>query len=158
MLEALSHIPFLKDLSREQLELLLPLLEEYSCPAGTVIFEQGDAASHLYLILRGAVVIRYKPYDGPAIVLTRLRSGDAFGWSAVIGSKAYTSGIISEEEVETIRIRGSDLRQLCAAHPETGRLILDRLAGVVSSRWKDAHAQVKAVLDQGVNGSKQMRP
>ncbi|RME91399.1 MAG: NifU family protein, partial [Anaerolineae bacterium] len=44
----------------------------------------------------------------------------------------------------------ADLRRLCQQHPHLGRTILDRLAEVVSSRWKNARAQVRSMLAYGV--------
>ena len=83
--------PFLKDLTPEQYNLLYPLFEPFTVPGGMVIFNQGDQAAHLYLILQGTVAILYKPYDGPKITLTHLHEGDIFGWSSVLGSCTYTS-------------------------------------------------------------------
>lgn len=148
MLDELKHAVFLKDLNEEQLALLDPLMEPILIPAGTVILEQGGAARYLYIIQHGSVVIRYKPYDGPAITLTHLGEGDVFGWSAVIGNRTYASTILSETELEAIRIRGGSLRQLCLAHSEMGKIILDRLAQAVSSRWRNARHQVREMLDR----------
>ena len=147
MFEALYSIPLFKELEPAQIDLLKPLFEQFSCAPETVIFEQGDPASYLYLLIKGEVVIRYKPYDGPPITLTRLRAGDVFGWSAVIGSPNYTSSIVSETQLECIRIKNIDLRTLIREHPETGAIFIDRLAMVVSSRWKNAHAQVQSLLN-----------
>jgi CRP-like cAMP-binding protein len=112
-----------------------------------VILKQGDPATYLYLLIKGNVAIHYKPYDGPAIILTRLRDGDVFGWSAVVGSRCYTSSIISETEVEAIRVQGNNLLKLLNDAPETGRVIMDRLARVVSPRWENAHTQVQSLLN-----------
>ena len=49
-----------------------------------------------------------------------------------------------------MRIQGNDLRELCSQHPKAGELLLDRLAESVSSRWQDAHSQVRDILSQGV--------
>ena len=101
----------------------------------------------MYFIVHGNVAIHYKPYDGPPLVLTRLHEGDVFGWSAVVGSHFYTSSIVSESQVEALRIRGSHFISLIREHPETGRIILDRLARAVSPRWKNAHEQVELLLN-----------
>jgi CRP/FNR family transcriptional regulator, cyclic AMP receptor protein len=145
MLETLPCIPLFQDLDSTQTELLKSLFEQYTCPADMVIFEQGTPAIYLYLIVQGEVEIRYKPYDGPVITLTHLREGDVFGWSAVVGSLQYTSSIVSETPIEAIRIRGNDLIKLSADHPETGKVIMDRLARVVSPRWKNAEEQVQSL-------------
>jgi CRP-like cAMP-binding protein len=147
MLDPLPCIPLFQDLDAAQIALLKPLFEQFSCQAGTLILEQGKPATHLYLLLKGEVAIHYKPYDGPVITLTRLREGDVFGWSAVVGSPCYTSSIISETGIESIRVQGNSLLRLLSEAPETGRVIMDRLARVVSSRWENAHAQVQSLLN-----------
>lgn len=147
MLDSLPQLPLFHGLGPAQIALLKPLFESFACATGTVIFEQGDSAQYLYLLLKGDVVIQYKPYDGPAIILTRLRGGDAFGWSAVVGSPIYTSSIISESRIEAIRIRGNQLWKMVEEHPETGGIIIDRLARIVSPRWENAHAQIQSLLN-----------
>jgi Fe-S cluster biogenesis protein NfuA len=157
MFGMMTDIPLFRDLTPEQQKLIEPLFEVYTCPADTVIFEQGDEVMHLYLILRGKVAIQYKPYDGPPITLTQLSKGDVFGWSVVTGSKHYTSGIVAKEHVEAIRVRGSALRQFCVVHPETGMILLDKLAEIVSPRWKNAHIEVKSILQQSMGASDCMK-
>jgi CRP-like cAMP-binding protein len=147
MIESLSYIPLFQDLDPAQTALLKPLFEQFTCPANTVIFEQGTPATYLYVLIKGEVAIRYKPYDGPTITLTRLHDGDVFGWSAVVGSPDYTSSIVSETQIDAIRIRGSRLLKLFNDAPETGKIVMDRLARVVSSRWKNADAQVQSLLN-----------
>ncbi len=147
MLDKLPYIPLFQDLEPAQTALLKSIFESFTCPAGEMVFEQGDAAEFLYLILEGEAAIRYKPYDAPPITITRLREEDVFGWSAVIVSERYTSGIISETPIIAIRIRGRDLWRLTEKHPHTGRLVLDRLASMVSPRWTNAHAQIQSLLN-----------
>jgi CRP-like cAMP-binding protein len=147
MIETLPDILLFEGLDSAQLVMLKSLFETFNCLSETVILEQGTPATYLYLLIKGEVEIRYKPYDGPVITLTRLRDGDVFGWSAVVGSPYYTSSIVSETEVEAIRVRGNDLLKLLKDAPETGRVVMDRLARVVSSRWENAHAQVQLLLN-----------
>lgn len=147
MLSTLPYIPLFQDLSAKESELLKPLFENYSCQAGKVIFEQGDPATHLYIIISGAVLIQYKPYDGNPIVLTRLRDGDVFGWSAVVGTTKYTSSIISEQRMEALRIHREHLWNLVNKFPDVGKTVIDRLARMVSPRWDNAHVQIQLLLD-----------
>ena len=147
MPELLPNIPLFQNLEPAQIDLLKPLFEQFICPPDTTVFQQGEPASYLYYLIKGDVAIRYKPYDSPPIVLTRLHGGDVFGWSAVIGSTHYTSSIISESQIEALRIRRNYLLALVREHPETGKIIMDHLASIVSSRWKNAHEQVQSLLN-----------
>jgi CRP-like cAMP-binding protein len=147
MLDALPVIPLFEGFTAEQIAVLTALFERFSCPPGTVIFEQGSPPEFLYLILKGGVSIIYKPYDGPKITITRLKDGDVFGWSAVIGGKKYTSSVVSDSDLDSLRIRRENLWDLLNDHPETGKIIIDRLALNVSPRWKKAHEQIHQFID-----------
>jgi CRP-like cAMP-binding protein len=149
MLDSLPHAPLFQDITPMETDLLKAYFEPYSCPAGTVIFGQGDPATHLYLITSGKVAIQYKPYDGIPMVLTRLRAGDVFGWSAVIRRAKYTSSVISETNLESLRIHGDQLWDLVDEEPEMGIKTIDRLARMVSPRWENAHTQIKLLLESG---------
>jgi CRP-like cAMP-binding protein len=151
MFKEFESVPLLKDLDDSILRLLEPLFEPYSCPAGAVIFEQGEPARYLYLILAGAVEMLYKPYDGPQLTLTNLTQGSIIGWSAVVGNAAYTSGAVCKEDCTAIRMTGRDLQKLCVKEPEAGRIILDLLAESVSSRWQDAREQIQTLLNSTVS-------
>lgn len=149
MLETLNYIRLFQDLKPDQVVLLDPLFERLNFTVNETLFAQDEPAKYLYILLKGNAVITYKPYDGPAITLTRLQPGDVFGWSAVVGSAQYTSGSISVSHVEVARVLASDLWQFVRDHPETGEFLLNRIASSVSTRWKDAHVQVQAMLDKG---------
>jgi CRP-like cAMP-binding protein len=146
MRDKLKSPSVLGGLIKSELDLIRPLLEPARLPKGEVVFEQGSPAQFVYIVRSGSAAIQYKPYDGPAIILTHLHAGDVFGWSAVLGSLSYTSTVITESALRVDRIRGAALRRLCLDHPALGQKFLDQLALAVSGRWHDARAQVRAIL------------
>lgn len=115
------------------------------------MIQQGQPADYLYLIVDGKVQVTYKPYDGTPITVAHVEKDGVFGWSAVVGSRTYTSSVTAIEDLDTFRIQGNELRKLCMDHPEAGKEILERIASVVSSRWKNSHEQVKAILVNAMN-------
>jgi CRP-like cAMP-binding protein len=150
MFSDLNRVPAFEDLNDEYMDLLKPLFEPFACHAGAIVLQQGAPADYLYLIIKGAVEISFKPYDGIPITISHVEKGGWFGWSAVVGSRKYTSSAIAIEGLETIRIHGNELRKLCLDEPEAGKLVLERLADNVSSRWKNAHKQVQSILAKGM--------
>jgi CRP-like cAMP-binding protein len=130
----LERVATFNDMNQEYVELLQPLFERYACPSGVTVIEQGQPADYLYLILDGKVQVTYKPYDGTAITVAHVEKDGVFGWSAVVGSRMYTSSVTAIEDLETYRIHGNELRKLCVDHPDAGREILERIASVVSTR------------------------
>jgi len=119
-------------------------------PAGSVIFEQGDQAEYLYMVVEGEVNIRFKPEDGPSIGVARVHREGVLGWSAALGSPTYTSSAVCATDCQVLRVRGQDLRELCEQDPETGSLILERLAAVIAERLRNTHQHVMALLELGL--------
>lgn len=152
MIPDLELLPLFSGIDAQYLALLRPLFERVSFRAGMTVVDQGSPAAFLYIIERGTLQISYKPYDGEPITVTHLESGGLFGWSAVVGSPKYTSSGVAVEDLDAIRVKGSDLRRLCAEYPDAGKVILDKLADAVSTRWHDAHEQVKSILKNGMHG------
>lgn len=115
--------------------------------------QQGAPAEYFYLVISGKAQVSFKPYDGTPITVSHVGKDGLFGWSAVVGSPTYTSSVTATEELETYRIHGSRLRNLCVDYPEAGKALLERLANTVGSRWKNAHEQVKSLLVQGMQNN-----
>lgn len=99
----------------------------------------------------GKAEISFKPYDGIPITISHVEKNGLFGWSALIGNGTYSSSVRAMEDLQTIRIHGSDLRKLCLEHPEIGQEILERLASNVSARWNNSYEQVKSLLTSAIS-------
>jgi len=139
-----------KNLGPEQLSLIKPLFKLQNEHAGTVLFEQDDVASLLYIVIDGEVEINYKPDDGPALVVTRVHPENVVGWSAVTGNPVYTSSAICSTDCTLLYINGDDLRELCEIHPDICPIILDRLATMIAKRLQNTHNQVIELLKEGL--------
>jgi len=150
--DLLARFALIEDFSEVQIEVLKPIIEDIRFNTDQVIFNQGDPADYLYFVLDGRVSIRFKPDDGPELTVSEVDQGEVFGWSSALGSHRYTSSAICSECGLFIRLEGEDLKNLCQENPETGILILNRLAGVIARRLRGTHEQVLALLHRGLNG------
>jgi CRP-like cAMP-binding protein len=137
-------------LTAAQRNLLRPLFDACDCYSGTVLFEQGDPAEFLYAVVSGEVVVSFKPDDAPMLIVARVQPGSIVGWSAMLGSRFYTSSAECSQHTRLLRVRGADLRRLCSQHPDTGVLVLDRLAAVIAERLHSTHDMVFSLLQLGV--------
>ena len=57
------------------------------------------------------------------------------------------------ERDELVKRVFPQLRKLCEQHPDTGVLLLDRLATVIAQRLRNTHEQVVALLEVGLRSS-----
>lgn len=135
---------------KEQQDLLLPLINLYPIPQGTLIFQQGEAARYLYILESGTVEILFKPADGPALVVSHITRGGVFGWSSTLGRDGYTSAARALTKSEAYRFTGKELQRLCEENPETGVVILDRLASAIVERLECTHHEIMNILNQGM--------
>lgn len=144
-----ERFPLFQELLPEQNSLIRPLFSACFETAGNLLFEQGQVAELLYLIVEGEVIIRYKPEDGPELLVAHIREGGVAGWSAALGNPIYTSSAVCTTDCQLLCIRGQDLRNLCERNPEIGSLLLERLANIVAERLRTSHAHITTLLEQG---------
>jgi CRP/FNR family cyclic AMP-dependent transcriptional regulator len=149
-LENYTHLAFFSGLCAADIQLLAPFFVPQTWVAGTVVFEQGDYAVYLYLVVSGEMTIRYKPDDGPIMNITHVLPGGIFGWSAAMGNPEYTSGAVCALDTEVLRIRGADLRMLSDKHPDLGKVILERLSAIIAERQRGQQGRVNSMLASGM--------
>ena len=150
IVDVMEELAFFEGLNTADIKQLMPFFNSQFYPASTIVFEQGDIAEYLYLVVKGEVLVRYKPDDGPMMTVTRVQQGGVFGWSAALGNVDYTSGAMCTADCEVLQVRGKDLRSICDKHPGVGKVILDRLANVISERWESRRPQVTSLLAKGL--------
>jgi CRP-like cAMP-binding protein len=142
--------PGLTDIQKEQ---IAPFFQTWECSAGKTIFEQGQLARFFYVIHDGQVLIRYKPYDGPAIDVTRIGAGQVFGWSTALGHSTYSSSASSIIDSGGMMISKRNLQVLYKQFPETGTIIIEHLADLIAERMGNTHATVYAILMSSVDAN-----
>lgn len=145
-----GQLEFFHGLHANQLKLLQGVFNPVEFDADTRIFEQGEPAHHLYIVVSGEIVVNFKPDDGPSIQVARVHKGGVVGWSAALSSRTYTSSAQSTQYTQALQVSSSDLRHLCRAHPDIASLLQDRLAAVIVERVRITHAQVVALLELGL--------
>jgi CRP-like cAMP-binding protein len=147
----LENLSLFESFSAQERDCLRPLFLFSFAPAGTLLFEQGGQAEYLYLVADGEILIRYKPDDGPSLVLTRVHKEGVVGWSAVIGNPIYTSSAVCATRCQLLRVRSQDLRRFSETHPLMASLLLEQLAAGIADRLRHTHPQIMTMLEQGLH-------
>jgi CRP-like cAMP-binding protein len=149
--QLLSKLDLFRGLTPEELEMLAGLFHPERYAAQQVIFRQGDRAEKLHILLTGEIEILLQPYDGEKLLVATISPGGIFGWSAALGRRQYTSDAVAVVEGEGLSIRGKALRSFCQAHPQSGVVLLERLAEVISSRLRNTHHKVFELLQSNLH-------
>ena len=146
----LALVPLFQGVDDQGLAVLAGSCRALDVEPPDTIFEQGDLAETLYILLSGRLAIRFKPYDGDPLTVAEVQPGDVFGWSTLLRRPTYTSGAVALIPSRVLAVSGPGLRRLCRSRPEIGALVLERLVAVIPDRLKGAHGQVVELLRLGM--------
>ena len=115
----LQNVDLLSAARTEDLAVLASIAEEVLYPKGAAIFEEGQLADGLYVVLRGELVLMR---DGAE--LDRLGEKSALGaWDLLEGSARVFSTHAAEETL-LLRVDRQDFQDLLLDYPELGQSIL----------------------------------
>jgi CRP-like cAMP-binding protein len=146
----LREIPFFAGLDDEELDSLSAIACEISFQSGDLIFDEGDSAHTLYLLLDGWVDIVIEINDHQdnrqQLVVTTLSSGDMFGWSAAVEPYVYTTAAVCVSPVKAIGFSKIDLQHLFETNQRLCYIIITRICQIIASRLHTTRLQMVSMF------------
>jgi CRP-like cAMP-binding protein len=120
------------------------LIKEY--PAGTILFEENDPGSRMFVIRTGKVRI-FRRLGGAEIVLAFLGPGDFFGEMALLESLPRSASAEVVEPARLIEVDGGTFEDMIRSNIEIAVRIMKKLAG----RLRESDRRIEHLLiDSGV--------
>jgi NitT/TauT family transport system permease protein len=102
---------------------------------GDMIYDWDDQAEDIYIVASGGVQHVLKT-EGEANREKVMRSGDVFGWAAVLeGTRRRLAKTVCLERTELIRINGQELMRLIRKSPAGGDVIMSRFATMITREF-----------------------
>ncbi len=150
----LSNFSFFAGIAHDR----LAEIEEFSMvqtyEKGNVIFQNNEPAKNLYGLVNGDVNlsilfkeeiitkdIQYEEYINTnveilkkPVIIENIKSGDIFGWSALVEPERMTATAICKKECEVILLPASGLKQVFSSDPELGYLLSARISNLIAQR------------------------
>ncbi|MEU7642588.1 MULTISPECIES: Crp/Fnr family transcriptional regulator [unclassified Streptomyces] len=125
---------FFEELPGAHRDRLLALGREVSFPAGTRIFDEGDAADRFWAIRSGTVALdMYEPGRGTAVVET-LGPGELLGWSWLFEPYRWHLGAQTRAPVTAYEFDAEQVRGEIDADPAFGLAVTRCVAAVAIGR------------------------
>jgi len=107
-----------------------------SFAAGEKIYNLGDTADDVYIVSSGSVQHILGVDSGTSQHEKTMRSGDIFGWAAVLeGQNTRLAATSSKEPTEVIRINGKELTRLFKTDPAVGDVVMTRFATMINKEF-----------------------
>jgi CRP-like cAMP-binding protein len=140
----LATQPFLKGLSRQQLDLLFDNSMSVEFPAGKSIFREGQLANRFYLILEGEVALESaaKEKVGDPDLIQTIGAGDVLGWSWLFPPYCWHFDARAVKPTKAIFIYATRVRELCENDHDLGYELMRRMAEVVIERLQATRRQL----------------
>ncbi|WP_347246627.1 cyclic nucleotide-binding domain-containing protein [Thermogutta sp.] len=142
--EMLRRYPYFAKISEESLKEIAMMAEERSYPAGLQLFNEGDPADYLNIIVEGEVQIQYQLGNGEKRTVDTLVAGDILVWSALIEPYRTTAIGTTSKPTKVIAIKAKPLRELCDRDPMVGYRLTREIAKLLAHRLERARVQLAA--------------
>ena len=143
--EVLRRYPYFAGIDEESLKQLAMIAEEKTIPVGTVLFREGDPATHLAIVLKGEVNVQYLLGDGELRTVDTLVDGDLLMWSALVEPYKATALGTSTKATRLACIDAAKLRVLCEREPMLGYRLMTQVARLLAHRLEGARVQLAVV-------------
>ena len=132
--QELKRIYFCRSLTDEMLEQIAPLVQQATFEKDAVIFEQGDRADFLYMLVKGKVLLNMEASATVCVTVMSSEPAECFGWSSILGGSYYSASAVSTEEVTVWIISARDLMVLLYHDHSMGFKVMDFAAREMNRR------------------------
>jgi zinc transporter ZupT len=120
-IKLLAKCDLMRHLPAEQIEQILPCIQDRPLKAGEILFRAGDAGDALYIVAHGKVEVLTDvapEANAPGSTIAMLGEGHAFGEMSLLSGGPRTATIRAIEDSNLLRIGKQDFERLIAADPE----------------------------------------
>lgn len=131
----LQSIPWLMDLSNEQVRELEKISGCHYLVEGEILYKEGDNDNLLYIVSEGTLSVEiFVPGHGQ-VRLYNAEPLDIIGWDSMTPvARHRITTITALKKCNLIYFNGSALNELCEKDKELGYLFMKRLSNVIATR------------------------
>ncbi len=113
------------------------------------VFEYGDKASSVYVLLQGSVFLHLpaKPEEF-RIIISKVAAGDLFGLSSLLGSEHYILDAQCAELADILVIDANKFRDLLETNSTAGFIIMNEVANIYFNRYIEILSRFQGIVTQ----------
>lgn len=124
----LASIPIFSDLSPENLEVMMRMVQLRRYPKGALIVGHDQAGACMYLLASGRVKVSLVNPEGKELVLNYLEAPAYFGEMSLVDSRARSADVTAITDVELFALEGKDLSAAIQLQPRLGLALIATLS------------------------------
>jgi CRP-like cAMP-binding protein len=143
--DILRGVPFFKELTQPELDLIVALGHVVTYPKDMVLFKEGDKGEALYVVIDGAVRIAKRSLGQSEGVIAYIERGGCFGEMALVDDFPRSAAAISHEDCMVLFVEREAILDLFQANPVIARKILWAFCRSLSLRLREASDRIVAL-------------
>lgn len=138
-LEKLGMVPFFQGLDMEVLQQVSKKFSASHFAAGQSIYNEGEKATLLRVVVYGAVKLSRYTEDGREILVDMLKPGEYFGSVNELGNDTYTETATAQSDSCILSIGNREFRSVLNANPSVALSVLDITAEKLNTAREQIH-------------------
>ena len=140
MLDSIQEAELFRGVSDRVLAEIANEGEELTFEAGTTLFDAGEDARHIYELVEGSVDLIM--LEKHIVHLTVSRTGQIFGWSALVDPYTRTATAKCTSQTKVIKMSRDSIEKAIERHPHEGLAILKNLTRIIAARLRNAYTYI----------------
>jgi CRP-like cAMP-binding protein len=113
---------------------------------GDIIYQKGERARDIYIVLSGQVALRLPGNGGVSIMIDELTQGDIFGSCVSFSLDSYVLTAQSSGDCELLCVQASVLKELLEDDPRMGYAIQSKISEIYFRRYVEAMNKLQAIV------------
>ena len=131
--EFLKNVFFFKNLSDDEIKLVLAFCHEESFEPGKILFIEGSMADRFYIVLEGTVEV-WKNYSDPKPDLLGIHGcGHFFGEMALVDELPRSATVVAKEPTKVLFLYRNDFHELIMKHSSIALSVMRSMSFLVRS-------------------------
>lgn len=147
--DLIKKISIFAELTPDDIRIVLSLMKERSLKRDTVLFQEGDTGSEMFIILEGKVAIAVTVPSGEELRLAEMTSGSFFGEMSLIEKLPRSATCRILEDSSFISLDGDGLRALMRDNSQIAEKILYNMLTTTTSRLFNTNALLSDMVQWG---------
>jgi CRP-like cAMP-binding protein len=137
---------------------IMKIAKDSTFDAGAFIFQEGDPARHLYILLKGSVRLSIGRPGQVVFIISRI--GEAFGWSSLMGRESYSASAETLARTSLMAFERDEILEVVKKDPHNGIIMYKGLAMTLANRLLQSYRVIAETSYSAVSpsqGSRQLQ-
>ena len=130
----------------DQVNSISEAAEKVTALAGDMIYERGDPAENIFIVLDGEITLKLPGASGVSIVIDQVRRGEVFGGALGYGRSSYALSAQCTGDAQLLRVKNAALKSLMDRDPRLGYTLQGYISTSYFNRYIDTMKKLQSIV------------